>query len=438
MAGGGDRAGPGPLEVIAAEPACNVDDLADEMEAGDDFRFEGASVELGGVNAAGCNLGFAVAFGTGGGEGPGVEVLLEGCKACVGEADVVPAECEPALGDALREGDFERGVEGVEVAGGLAGENRREDFAARGEVERDGFAGTPVGGDLQDGRTAEAAMSDEELFTKRGSLAACGFRMRGGDGFGGGAGEVAPVLGVLGVEDQRDEGGAGLDDGVAELPGELVAEGRGAEAGDGEAASSDDELCAGVCAAAGLEDEFAGGLSDGSDVGGAERGDVGFGALLFKHVDDVTSGGVAEELAEGFFVEGDAVFFDEGDEVAGCVAGEGGLGEVRVVAEEVFGAGAEVGEVAAAAAGDEDLAAGLFAVVEQEDAPVVAAGLGGGEEASSAGAEDDGVVSHLLQGTWRKDAEGGVAASRVVDHDAKAYPRSYKAPHLVSPDAWSA
>jgi len=57
---------------------------------------------------------------------------------------------------------------------------------------------------------------------------------------------------------------------------------------------------------------------------------------------------------------------------------------VRIGAEEVFGLGAEVGEVAAAAAGDEDLFAGAVGVVEEEDAASSFAGLDGGHEACGA------------------------------------------------------
>ncbi len=87
-------------------------------------------------------------------------------------------------------------------------------------------------------------------------------------------------------------------------------------------------------------------------------------------------GAVAERVGRGFFhVPGDAVLFDEGDDVGGGVAGERGFGEVRVGGEKVFGAGVDVGEVAAASAGDEDLLADALGVVEDEDAAVAASGL---------------------------------------------------------------
>ena len=88
-----------------------------------------------------------------------------------------------------------------------------------------------------------------------------------------------------------------------------------------------------------------------------------------------------------FSCQRNPVFLDEREEIEGGVAGQGGSGEMEVVADEVFGAGAEVGEVAAAAAGDEDLAAGALAVVEEQDAATAAAGLDGPHQPCRAGAQ---------------------------------------------------
>ena len=52
----------------------------------------------------------------------------------------------------------------------------------------------------------------------------------------------------------------------------------------------------------------------------------------------------------------------------------------------------EVGEVAAATAGDKNLAARPGAVVQNEDTQASAAGFEGAHEAGGAGAEDDAVV----------------------------------------------
>jgi hypothetical protein len=72
------------LEVVATEPAGDIDDLPDEVEAGVMFGFHGAGVEIPGVDAASGDLGLGVAFGALGLESPVVELLLEAIESGVG------------------------------------------------------------------------------------------------------------------------------------------------------------------------------------------------------------------------------------------------------------------------------------------------------------------------------------------------------------------
>ena len=200
----------------------------------------------------------------------------------------------------------------------------------------------PVGGDLEGGGAGEAAVGDEELFAEGGGTAGAwlGFGWgEGCDGFGGDSGEVGPGGEVGGGEGEGDEGGAGLDDPVAELAGEVVAEGGGAHFGYGEASGGDDDGSGLDGAGGGVDLEVGCAAGYGVDAGGELDSDVGFGALAGEEVDDVAGGAVAEELAESFLVVGDAVALDEVEEVVGGVAGEGGAGEVGVVRQEVLGGG---------------------------------------------------------------------------------------------------
>ncbi len=124
---------------------------------------------------------------------------------------------------------------------------------------------------------------------------------------------------------------------------------------------------------------------------------VGAGAFGEQQVEDVVGGAVSEKLAKGLFVPGDAVLFDEGEEVLRGEAGERGLCEVKIGGEEVFRAGVEVGEVATASPGDEDLLAGTVGVLEDESAATAAAGLDGAHKARGAGTEDEDVdFSHRV------------------------------------------
>ena len=110
-----------------------------------------------------------------------------------------------------------------------------------------------------------------------------------------------------------------------------------------------------------------------------------------QHGDDGARRAVAEQLPQRLLVEGDPVAADEIDEVGLRVAAQRRRAEVRVAGQEAVGRRGEVGEIAAPAAGDEDLGAGLVGVLEQQD---LAAALAGGQRAhqpGGAGAEDDGV-----------------------------------------------
>ena len=74
-------------------------------------------------------------------------------------------------------------------------------------------------------------------------------------------------------------------------------------------------------------------------------------------------GAVAEELSESLFVIRNPVPLDHRNNVCGGEAGEDGFCEVRIFGEEIFRAGVDVGEVAPAATGDEDLLAHALCAV---------------------------------------------------------------------------
>jgi len=105
-------------------------------------------------------------------------------------------------------------------------------------------------------------------------------------------------------------------------------------------------------------------------------------------------------LAERLFVVGDAMLFDEGEEVRGGVAGQGGFGKVGIRGEEILRLAMNVSEVAAASAGDEDFFADAIDVLEDGDATAALAGFDGAEEAGSAAADYQN-VEFLRQGVPR-------------------------------------
>jgi len=133
-------------------------------------------------------------------------------------------EFEPARGEAVGEKLLESFLDSGDIAAGGCAE-QRGGVALWRQVEMDGLAFFPVGGDLENRRAAEAAMGEEHFFAE-------GVFVGRGDDFGGDAGKFGVAVVVGAIEDERNEGGARGDDFVAELAGQVVAEGSGAHFGD--------------------------------------------------------------------------------------------------------------------------------------------------------------------------------------------------------------
>jgi len=126
----------------------------------------------------------------------------------------------------------------------------------------------------------------------------------------------------------------------------------------------------------GVRDELSG-SADLTNFRIQKDGHVGVVAFGLEHAENVAGGAVAEKLAESFLVVGDAVLFDEGDEIGGSVAGQCGFGEVRVGGEKVFRLAVKVGEVAASAAGDQNFISQAVGMFEHGDAASALAGFDG-------------------------------------------------------------
>ncbi len=87
-------------------------------------------------------------------------------------------------------------------------------------------------------------------------------------------------------------------------------------------------------------------------------------AFSFQHAGNFARRAVAKKLAPSFLVVGDAMFFDQGNEVGGRVADQRGFYEVRVRREEVLRLGVDVGEITAASAGDQNFLAGTIRTLD--------------------------------------------------------------------------
>ena len=87
----------------------------------------------------------------------------------------------------------------------------------------------------------------------------------------------------------------------------------------------------------------------------------------------------------------DAVPFDEPDEIRWRVPRQRRFREVRVGGEKIVGPRVQVGEVAAASAGDQDLLARPIRALQHRDTASAAARFDRGHQARGAGAEDEDI-----------------------------------------------
>ncbi len=305
-----------------------------------------------------------------------------------------------------------RRVEFKPALGKTVGKELLEDFASGGEIamrrgaeggggvklrckiEMNAAAFFPVGGDLEDRRTTQAAMRDKHFFAK-------GIVVGGGDDFRRDAGKFGIAARIGPVENKRNKSGPRGDDLVAKLASEFVAEGSGAHFGDRETAGGDNENGSAEFRGIRAQNEFGGALHLG-DAHIEKNLDVSGAALGFEKIGDVRGGMVAEELAERFFVIGDAMFLDENEKIVGSETGEGGFCEMRIGGDEILGSGVNVGEVAAASAGDEDFFADAVGVFEERDTAATFASLEGAKETGGASAEDQDVEGRRQKSLTRE------------------------------------
>ena len=103
----------------------------------------------------------------------------------------------------------------------------------------------------------------------------------------------------------------------------------------------------------------------------------GVAAFLLEYRRDVARRSIAEQLAELLPVVGDAMSSDEAHKSVRSVAGERRLGEVWIGRKKILWAGVQIGEIAAPAAGDQDLLADSIRAFEHQDAPAPLAGFHG-------------------------------------------------------------
>ena len=174
-------AGPGPLEVVAAQPAGHVHHLADEIQAGLLARLQRLRREVARVDAAHGDLGLGIALGAGGRELPALQALGQPRQRLVGrlgqralQGRVVGAE---GFGQARRQPLRQFPGHQPARAGRLGLAQRGRQVDAGRQVDGERRARLPVAGDLQHRRAGQAAVGEQQVFVELRAL----FFFSGGD-----------------------------------------------------------------------------------------------------------------------------------------------------------------------------------------------------------------------------------------------------------------
>ena len=378
---------PGPLEIVAPQPAGDVEDFSDEIKPGNFVGLEGLGGQLTGVNPAPRDFGFAVALGSAGLELPVMKDAVEGRGVPLGKlpgrAVLLPIQIQETLGQAFGQVLSQQGFECGFRTFGLPLQDGVVQAQVRQQVEGDRLARGPVAGELQNGGTAQPFVGKQNCIPE-GGPAGCDRR---DDGH---AGQAPVALDVRGLVGQRHQRGRAGNDPQAELSGNFITEARGACSRVRQAAGRHDQRGSGIRGRVGLNDEgiFFLYFFDGTTGLDGDTPGLAFG---LQQVDDPMRPTVAEKLAGCFFVIGDAVLLDQLDEVERGEPAERGSAEVRVVGQIVFGLDLEMGEVAASAAGNQDLLADVWRAFKQQHLPAALPGRAAAHQARGTGADDHGV-----------------------------------------------
>ncbi len=220
---------------------------------------------------------------------------------------------------------------------------------------------------MQHGRTAQAAMREKKMLGEFGAFLLCRLARNSGQARHGNATQGPAKFERLAAESERHQSGAWGDDVQSELARDAISEIGRAEFRQRKAAGGYDQSGRFNRTARGLEDKAAirpalhrPHLGAGFDL------NAGCMTFLSQHLDNVARAMVAEKLAQFLFVIGNAVLLDQRDESIGPVTGQRRFAEVGVRGEIIFRSRVQVGEIAAAATGDENFTADPFTAFQHE------------------------------------------------------------------------
>ena len=295
------------------------------------------------------------------------------------QPDPLPQHLGQPIGQHSRQLDLEETARPLSLGGG---EPARLGIGK--EIDRDRLAVSPVTRNLQDRRARQAAMGEQRRLAER-RLAAARHHI------GCHPGDVAEQRFIT-AQRQRHQRRTRLDDLHAELPRQPIGIIGRPHLGDRRPAGGDDQRRRGGGAVAITDPEPPIGMFDRADR--PAQADVHASGLAFieQHGYDGLGRTVAEQLPQRLFMIGDAVFFDQRDEVRRGVSPHRALGEVRIGRDIAPRHRADIGEVAAPASRNQDLLAHFVGVIDDQHAFAALPRHRGTHQPSAAAAQNDRII----------------------------------------------
>jgi hypothetical protein len=194
------------------------------------------------------------------------------------------------------------------------------------------------------------------------------------------------------VKRQRHQRRPGVGHLEAELARQRIGKAGGAHLGDGLSARGHHDAFGGDEAVAHENLETFRDLFDRTDGAPGPDRRPGCAQALDQHIDDLGGRAIAEQLPEGLLMVGNAAALDPLDEHFGCEPRQRRERKARVLREEALAAqhmgGVHIGEIAAPAARNTDLFAGIAGVIDDENPPSALPGLDACHQAGRTGPQN--------------------------------------------------
>ena len=356
---------PRPLEIVSTEPARDVDRLADEIETADLARFHRLGRQRGGVDATHRHFGLRPSFRRRRAQPAIVRAaqliaarLRFGKFAIVSSAPTASANaCARRAGRTSAKTVFSSALRRVRL-------RSRRKFSASRPGARSSVSVSPS---RQYDEICRIAGPERPRWVNK-TFSRKLWRPHEDDCVNRDAAQRLAKRQHVAGELQPYQARPWVDYSEPKAAREIVREAACSHFRNREPAGRDHQRRRGEAATVGLDAEAVG-PGDRRNLMANAQIDRGRRALREQHRKDLARRSVAEELAQGFLVVADAMALDHRDEVALGVTAERGLAEVRVGRDEALGRDLQIGEVAAAAARDQNFGARLRAMFEQQHAP---------------------------------------------------------------------